>query len=320
MLRPSNKGSRATIAELLGFKISSQEIIESKSAEPPLVKDLKIEEPNSEQKKEEEADNSYVVPENRVGRLPGAQYDQSSSPVASEIKFISQDSVPLNIGVTSLSRPNVGDSSSKPVLESLLNKNSSRSVILTILATISQEGDVDFNRIIDTLCKNSIVKDLPRLNLATLRRGVQLLVDVGESMGPYKRDQIYLQSEIRRIIGKENTSVFRFVGTPLKGVKTGFQLEFSNYTAPRPGTPILLLTDLGIGQPPFSKDPANVGEWIEFINTIKRNKCPLIALVPYRNNRWPIQLKPLLHIIYWDRSTRLLEVRRQIGSGHIVSK
>ena len=305
LLQPNDIITRTAVAEFLGFSVDSEEPTKSQSLDSPIIESVGVYDGEHKQINEPipEIDDTKEV---------------SPSYIPIEIKFISQDSVPTNISVNPIPKPSKEYASSEVKFEPLIGRNVVRALILTILTTISQQGDLDLNRIIELLSQNKNIDNLPRLKLSTLRRGVQILVDVGESMTPYRRDQVIFQSEVRRVLGSDNTAVLRFIGTPLKGVKTGRQLRPQRYEMPRQGRPILLLTDFGIGQPPFSTDPASLDEWMKFIYVVKRSQCPLIALVPYTKNRWPNELLSSVKIVQWDRCTRLIEVRKQFGKGHLI--
>jgi hypothetical protein len=96
--------------------------------------------------------------------------------------------------------------------------------------------------------------------------------------------------------------VFRFAGCPLRGAGAGPK-PWHRYRPPLPGVPVVLLTDLGICQPPLATDSADECEWLEFATLVRRAGCPLLALVPYGETRWPRALARALNIIHWDRGT-----------------
>lgn len=81
---------------------------------------------------------------------------------------------------------------------------------------------------------------------------------------------------------------------------------------------MLLLTDLGIGRPQLSADPATVEEWLELAAVVRRAGCPLVALVPYGAHRWPAALRDAMTLVEWDRPTSAARVRARVGRAHPV--
>jgi hypothetical protein len=92
-------------------------------------------------------------------------------------------------------------------------------------------------------------------------------------------------------------------------------MEERAYEPPASGTPVLLVTDLGIGVPPLAQDTLFIDDWRDFADRTARARCPIIALVPYSPERWPAALKGIINIIQWDRSTTAGDVHRDVGRG-----
>src|SRR6202008_4057123 len=104
--------------------------------------------------------------------------------------------------------------------------------------------------IIESVCRGERVRFIPRLSIPTLTRGVQLLIDRGENMQPFAADQTALLAFLVRVVGRDRTEVNYFEGSPLWGAGIGPKDEWSDYRPPASGTPVVLVTDLGIAQPP----------------------------------------------------------------------
>ena len=166
------------------------------------------------------------------------------------------------------------------------------------------------------LAQGKQVWPLPTLPWPTLSRGVQVLVDRSQAMAPFARDQVVLQHEIQRVVGEDQVQVLRFAGCPSRGAGTGPQRKWQDYQPPLPGTPVLLLTDLGIGRPLLADDWVGAEEWLEFAAVVRRAGCPLVAFVPYAPSRLPPRLVGALTVIQWDRRTTAVSIRNLIGPAH----
>lgn len=191
-----------------------------------------------------------------------------------------------------------------PPFTPLLNHKWTRSILSDFLSTMAQNGEIDTIKIIDLLVQGRALNELPRRNLPTLRKGVQILVDISESMIPFKRDQEHIMKEIASILPADCIEILYFEGAPSWGVYSDMSDEIKPYAPPMSGTPILMLTDLGIGHPPHINNQSLIAEWMRFAQGIHSDKQPIVALVPYARYRWPRSLMKLMLIYLWDTSNQ----------------
>jgi hypothetical protein len=168
-----------------------------------------------------------------------------------------------------------------PTLKPLFVPNWTRAILSNAAATTSDDGPLDIERIAAVLARGEALGKLYRQPSPTLQRGVQLLVDTSEAMIPFSRDQAWLQMQIQLVVGNERMQVLHFRGCPGRGVRAGARGEWVRYQRPAAGTPVLLLTDLGIAQPLFADDVADALEWRTFADELRRFGCPVAAFVPY---------------------------------------
>jgi hypothetical protein len=207
----------------------------------------------------------------------------------------------------------------EPPVEPLFVPNWTRAILSSALSTNGEDGPLDLDRIVEALSRAEIPARLPRRPRPTTRRGVQLLVDKSEAMTLFVSDQTSVQDATRRAIGSDNVKVLRFVGCPSRGVRASAGEDWKSYGPPLPGTPVLLLTDLGIGRPMFSNERADVDEWLGFAAQVRRAGCPLVAFVPYAPRRWPRPLRRVMTIVEWDRRTSAVTIRNLVGRAHQVN-
>lgn len=206
----------------------------------------------------------------------------------------------------------------EPAVEPLFRPNWTRAILSSALSTNGDDGPLDFDRIVEALGRAEIPARLPRLPRPTTRRGVQLLVDKAEAMTLFAGDQALLQQAARNAIGSDNVKVLRFAGCPSRGVRANAGEDWRPYAPPLPGTPVLLLTDLGIGRPMFADERADAREWLSFAAQVGRAGCPLVAFVPYAPRRWPRALRRAMTIVEWDRRTSAVTIRGLMGRAHQV--
>jgi hypothetical protein len=229
----------------------------------------------------------------------------------------SEESAPsIRVPPLELSAPE--DQTPSPPLDPLFFPRWTRGILSTALATVGDAGQLDVDRIVRLLASGKNLKELPMLPSPTLNRGVQLLIDRSQAMLPFMGDQARLREEILRVVGRDRVATLRFVGCPPRGAGVGAALSWSAYEPPLPGTPVLLLTDLGIGRPKLSDERAGVAEWLKFARLLEKANCPLVAFVPYAASRWPPVLTHHMTVIQWDRKTTATRVRSQVRCAHEV--
>ncbi|MBL8291574.1 MAG: hypothetical protein JNN08_07050 [Bryobacterales bacterium] len=205
-------------------------------------------------------------------------------------------------------------------LEPLFSHRTARAILSGALATPSLSGPLDLAKVIEAVSRAEFLSTVPCQKLPTLVRGVQLLLDSGESMQPFAKDQSILRAALTSVVGRDRTEVVYFEGSPLRGTGTGLKEDWADYRVPAAATPVVLVTDLGIGRPPSSAAVADESEWLEFARFVARAQCPVAALVPYPTKRWPPALSRHMTIIQWDRTTTAASVRRSVGAGLTVKR
>lgn len=197
--------------------------------------------------------------------------------------------------------------------DSLFRPSWTRSILSGSLSTPIPVGLIDLPALVDSLSRGQVVSRIPSIPRPSLIRGVQILVDRGESMQPFGRDQDEMVSAVRRVVGRGATQVLDFVGCPTRGAGEGAVWDWGPYRPPGHGTPVLILSDLGSGRYAAPGERASVREWLAFADALAHRPCPLIAFVPYPKSRWPRGLSRHLVILQWDRGTSVQNVRRAVG-------
>lgn len=209
--------------------------------------------------------------------------------------------------------PEEEDELEEPPYEPLFSRLQQAAILSTALATRAGEGAVALEKVLEPLTAGRPALRLPRRPVPTLRRGLQLLVDVGQGMTPYARDRAELMRAVQHLVGSEKVEVKAFIGCPSWGVGRGPRHEWAAWRPPRRGIPVVLLSDLGIGEPPLALERAYPAEWLRFGARVRRAGCPLVALVPYERRRWPAALERDMALIPWDRTTTVQAARQAVG-------
>ncbi|HEX7153095.1 MAG TPA: hypothetical protein VF618_16530 [Thermoanaerobaculia bacterium] len=225
----------------------------------------------------------------------------------------SQDYVPLPIAAATRTVPDAGGSERdepRPPLEPLLAPLSTRTILTAALSTPVEQG-IDVARTIERVARREPLEALPMKVRPSMRRGMQLLLDRSRGMMPFLADQPSFVRAVARVAGRQRVAAGAFIGSPLRGLTRGLRAT-TPYAFPARGTPVVLLTDLGITQPEALNDSAGTDEWLRFTAAARQAGCPVIAFVPYPPSRWPLPLRRAMTILQWDRALTAGRARRAV--------
>lgn len=204
---------------------------------------------------------------------------------------------------------------SPPAPQPLIGKRVRRAIFCSALATRMSDGPPDIDQILERFTSCRPLTDLPRLAERTLRYGVQVLVDCWIGMAPFSADQQSVLKAIRELFAPDRFEQLRFAGCPSRGVGPGARKDRRPWKPPRRRTPILLLSDLGIGGPMLDPDGSDPIEWLAFARKVREAGCPLIAFVPYEPRRWPKDLARSMTLVHWSERLTVGAIRRVAERG-----
>lgn len=174
------------------------------------------------------------------------------------------------------------------------------------------EGPIDITALVEAVAHCKPVSVVPRRHVPTLRFGVQVLVDMGPGMQPFRRDQDEITRQIVRTVGWERVEVGYFAYSPLRGAGPGPGWTWRPYRPPSRRTPILLLSDLGIGGPRGDFRRSTYLEWRRFRRIAAENESGVVAFVVYPQDRWPAWLAAVTHPVVWDRRATARSARARL--------
>jgi len=194
----------------------------------------------------------------------------------------------------------------------LLTPTWTRAIISKLLSVNIEDDIPNITELINILAENQPLDQIPYQKSPSLRRGTHVLVDSGPGLAPYIRDQLQLIEEIQQTVGPDRVDIWGFVGTPLEHAIHYKTHTETTYRPPPYGTPILLLTDLGIAVPPLSIEVGTIEEWVQFLSYFSRNGFTVFALVPYKEDRWPSDLRNLITIIEWNHTTSVNTILKSL--------
>ncbi len=210
--------------------------------------------------------------------------------------------------------PRPGTAAAPPAPQPLFNRQWSRAILSTALAVPAEIDQPDVDAIVRSLVRGTPMPYVPRRRIPTLARGVQVLVDRGPTSAPFHHDQQVLTEQILAIAGRDRVQILRFDPSNDFAAGIGPRRNWTDYFArwrPLRQVPIVLLSDLGLASLPLHEGVAQ-STWLAFLCRLAALGNEIVAFVPYGPARWPPPLRRHLHLIAWDRQTKVQTVKRYL--------
>jgi hypothetical protein len=201
-----------------------------------------------------------------------------------------------------------------PPPESLLDPRQERALLGGLSACLGDDGNLNVERLVDSLAKGTMPQELPLQPSWTTRRGLQVLIDDGPGMAPFRGDVARVMDRLGALLSRDRLDRLSFEGSPMRGCRTPRRRGRHPWKPPVRGGAVLVLTDLGIAAADPLSARGTIGEWLEFADVAQTAGVQLRSLVPYPSNRWPGALASRLHPVPWDRRTTVAMVRRAVSA------
>jgi hypothetical protein len=182
-----------------------------------------------------------------------------------------------------------------------------RAILGASLSARRPIGPPDLARAVETIARGEAMRSLPRQPIMTMARGVQALIDVGESMQPFVQDRAVLRRDLKRIVGDGSLDVLDFAGSPRQTRRDQGSRQWRDYETcfpPQLDACVLIVSDLGIGRLPGPVRSASPYTWFKLAKRLTRRGHRVVGFVPYPPARWPSFLADAIDLVQWDRSTR----------------
>jgi hypothetical protein len=303
-IQPQTDAEVTTIARLLGLAAPSRQPRQTTTSRGP-VQDRRAEDRDTGAETNGDTgpdSGDPVAPEQASGDVPLLQ------PVAR------RPVRPTGWGVRSLPRVDTSQLGQVPEREPLLAPRGAATILQTLIAQVTPEGPLDVAALVDALARREVPDRLPREPRPTLRFGVQLLVDIALPMRPFQGDQRQLAARLKASAGAERTSVRYFADVPVRGAGQGPRPTWRAYEPPDRGTCVLVVSDFGLGAPPWYAYRGDPAEWRSFVASLRQQGCGVVALLPVAPDRWPAWLAALMPLVCWDRTATAGKVTAALRS------
>lgn len=289
LLAPETEGDAAAVLNLLGVRMSG-----AKSA--PAAAPATLPKPTP------------PPPPPIEAPPPGALPDLTSHPTALPAKITYHRGGPTPDfrwpgGVSALA---MAPRAQPAPFEPLLQPSWVRGVLFAATATLVDGREIDTASWVATVARGMVPSTVPRRPRWSTRVGAQLLVDVGESMSPFRADRSWLIKELSNVVGRDHLDVQRFAECPLRAVGTGPRSTWRAYRPPPVGTPVLAFTDTGV----FARGTTSAADdWVGFGAMVSRAGCALVLVTPLAPSSVPRDLRERAAVLSFDRDLTMGAVR-----------
>jgi hypothetical protein len=183
---------------------------------------------------------------------------------------------------------------------SLFNENWFRAIMSLLLSTQTPSTELDLKLIEKGLIQMSPIARVPYRFRRSLERGVQILLDISESMQPFWRDEAELVAALSHLIDKHKMRVSEFEIFSQRQIV--WQEESQELLEPE--IPLLLVTNFGVSNEETMPLLRNNESMLRLLAQAKSKKCPVIALVPLPEQFFSPDLKSFIPFSFvWDRPT-----------------
>lgn len=159
----------------------------------------------------------------------------------------------------------------------------------------------DLARLIERLARGQPLRRVPRVRRQGWAGGCQVLIDYATELRPFWADYHTLQQRLRGLRGTQGLTLIAFPdGEPGGGCEVwtpqGWE-AVEQYPLPVPGTPVLVLSDLGC----LDNTAVRCRQWHRLGRRLRRAGCQPVALMPCPERCWDNELMRLFFSVLWDR-------------------
>ncbi len=166
------------------------------------------------------------------------------------------------------------------------------------VGTMRRSREPDLQKIIDRAARGAVLRRIPWQRRNGWAAVCHILVDFDLHLLPYRQDFVLLCEQLQKLRGRSGFRVYVFE----QGVNSECiswrdkDSPASPYPIPEPGTPVLILSDLGC----LDDHGKRRGDWLSFGRRLRRAGLTPIALMPCPPRLWTRELNSLFYPVCWD--------------------
>lgn len=289
-LSPESETTRKAIVNALGFEWEAPGI--SSEQKDPNAEGFSS--PSVPAPQVEVSEQSQIsAPDNITILHPQQETDVDSIDIFAGVEWENLDM---------LAETKIDEHFKKPRYVSLLKENWFRGIMSLILSTSMPTPKIDLKLLEKSITRLLPIEHVPYRLHQTLELGVQILLDVSESMQPFWRDEANLIVSLSHLLDEHKTRVFEFELEMFSERRIVWQVGSSELLQWK--VPILIVTNFGFGGEQRVSKIRDCEPLRALLERAKNKKCPVAALVPLPEQNFPSDLKKFIPFSFvWDHGT-----------------
>jgi len=170
-----------------------------------------------------------------------------------------------------------------------------------------ETGEVRVGKVIESMVSGRWPRVIPRETRLTWADSCQVILDFSPRLRPFRKDFEGVLEPLKDLRGKGGLEIWvadQGCRTRLRKYK---ERESKAYQAPLAGTPVLVLSDLGM----YLAEPEERQRWLALGQRLRHHQCVPLALVPCPRDQWDPDLANVWQLAAWDDADRLPPVVRR---------
>ncbi|MBF0603174.1 MAG: hypothetical protein HQL07_05705, partial [Nitrospirae bacterium] len=171
------------------------------------------------------------------------------------------------------------------------------------LGFVESGHSIDIDRVVERIGRGEFLDRLPRTALSRWCGRVQVMADRSRRLIPYFDDQRDVVAHIHPLVAAHDFWVATLAdgaAVPISYDRAGYAVD---YQLPPPGTPVLVLGDLGClagGVPDVTEELTGLRRfWLAFGQRLRAAGCRPVVLFPGRVDRCPPELAKVWTLTPW---------------------
>lgn len=184
-----------------------------------------------------------------------------------------------------------------------------RALLSSAARTLRSDGDIDVDAWVEAAARLLLPRWLPRQRIASLRGGVQLIIDQSAWMMPFAQDVHRVVARLRAVVG--GVLQEQRVRELPPNIYTSTTNSVERWVPPLPGTAIMIVSDLGRAALQCGRLGPRMA-WQGFLRALETANFESVVLVPGRASQY-IDIEHNPHrtlLLDWDRSARVSELTK----------
>lgn len=165
----------------------------------------------------------------------------------------------------------------------------------------------DLTRLVKQVSQGEFIRRIPRKKRYSWATDARILIDINDQNFPYRRDFIHLREQLEQIRGNEGLQVQYIYDEPGGYIARYDQQKelIEPWRMPEQGTPILILSDLGMQ----AKSRRSLYAWLVFGQIFKVQGFRPTVLMPVAERDIDSRLLKYFDCVVWDRTSRLKQIK-----------